>query len=167
VRDALPAEYDEVGRLMVEAYEEYEPVIPAVFWKRYKAELRDVAGRAERAVILVAEEAGTIVGAIALHPAGDPRSGWPDPWAGARMLAVSPKHRRKGVAHALMAECVRRARAWGASALVLNTAGFMAGAVSLYETLGFERLPAYEAAGASGVLVMAYGMELVPGGLSS
>jgi predicted N-acetyltransferase YhbS len=166
VRDALPAEYDEIGRLTVEAYEQYEALIPPELWERYKADLRDVAARAERATILVAEEAGTIVGAIALTR-GDDHDSWPAAWAGARVLAVPVQHRRKGVARALMDACADLARAWGASAIALHTAGFMSAAVGLYETLGLRRLPEYEILGASGALIMAYGIELVPGGLAS
>ena len=163
VREALPAEYDDVGRLMVEAYQQYQPVFPSKFWDGYNAELRDVATRAESAVILVAEEAGTIVGAIALHPPTDADSHWPNDWAGVRVLAVSPRHRRKGIARALMDECVRRAREWGASLLALNTAGYMSPAVSLYESLGFRRLPDHEHHTASGNLLLAYGMDLTRG----
>lgn len=166
VREAVPAEYHEVGRLTVEAYEEYEPLIPPEFWGRYRADLRDVAARAERGTVLVAAEAGTIVGAVALRPGGDDLDPWPARWVGVRMLAVSARHRRKGVALALMDECVRRARAWGASALALHTVGFMSAAVGLYKMLGFVRLPAYEVVSASGTVILAYGMELEPRGLT-
>lgn len=167
VREAVPAEYDEVGRLMVEAYRQYKPAFPSQFWDDYNAELLDVAARAETAVILVAEEAGAIVGAIALHPPTESDSHWPNDWAGVRVLAVSPLHRRKGIARILMDECARRARGWGASVLALNTAGYMTPAVGLYEALGFRRLPEHEHHMASGTLLRAYGIELVPGALAS
>lgn len=123
--------------------------------------------RAERAVILVAEEQGTIVGALALYPPGEPSGHWPQDWAGVRVLAVSPHHRRKGIARILMDECVRRARAWGSPVLALNTAGYMTPAVGLYEALGFRRLPEHEHFMASGTVLRAYGIELVPGALPS
>ena len=167
VREAVHEEYDEVGRLMVEAYEQYRPVFPSEFWEGYNDDLRDVATRAERAVILVGEEAGTIAGALALYPPGDPGSHWPQAWTGVRVLAVSPHHRRKGIARILMDECVRRARAWGSPVLALNTVGYMAPAVSLYESLGFRRLPEHEHFTASGSVLRAYGIELVPGALAS
>lgn len=167
VREAAPAEHDEIGRLMVEAYEQYQSVVKPAFWERYQADLRNVAVRAQHATILVAEEAGAIVGAVALYPKGDPQRPWPSEWSGVRVLAVPPAHRRKGVAHALMGECARRARAWGASAIGLNTVGYMSAALSLYETMGLERLPQYEVTGESGEHILAFGMELVPGGLNS
>lgn len=167
VREAVPAEYDEVGALMVEAYRQYRPVFPSEFWDGYNDDLRDVATRAERAIILVADEAGAIAGALALYPPDDPLSHWPHDWAGVRVLAVSPHHRRKGIARILMDECVRRARAWGAPVLALNTAGYMAPAVGLYEALGFRRLPEQEHLTAAGTQLRAYGIELVPGALAS
>jgi ribosomal protein S18 acetylase RimI-like enzyme len=167
VREAVPEEYDEAGRLMVEAYEQYRPVFPSEFWDGYNDELRDVTTRAERAVILVAEEAGTIVGTLALYPPGDVKSHWPQDWTGVRVLAVSPQHRRKGIARILMDESIRRARAWGSPVLALNTAGYMTPAVGLYEALGFRRLPEHEHLMASGTLLRAYGIELVPGALAS
>ena len=82
VREAVPAEYDEVGRLMVEAYRQYQPVFPSEFWDGYNDDLRDVARRAEQGVILVADEAGAVAGALALYPPGDPNGHWPHDWVG-------------------------------------------------------------------------------------
>ncbi|MGH2688805.1 MAG: GNAT family N-acetyltransferase, partial [Actinomycetota bacterium] len=71
-------------------------------------------------------------------------------------------------ARALMDACVARARAWGATAVGLNTVEFMRAAVAMYEQMGLVRLPEYEHAGQqSGTLVYAFGLELVPGGLGS
>jgi ribosomal protein S18 acetylase RimI-like enzyme len=53
-------------------------------------------------------------------------------------LATDPRHRRRGVARALLAEAERRARAEGFPCVALETAGDNAPARALYEAAGFE-----------------------------
>ena len=53
-------------------------------------------------------------------------------------LATDPRHRRRGVARALLAEAERRARAEGFPSVALETAGDNAGARALYESAGFD-----------------------------
>jgi GNAT superfamily N-acetyltransferase len=168
VRDAAPGEYAEVGELTVEAYREYEADIPGEFWAWYEADLRDIAGKAERSTILVAEVGGRLAGCVALSAPGTPDRAWPGDWASIRALAVSPAYRRRGVGRALMDACVARARAWGATAVGLNSVAFMRAAVAMYEEMGLVHLPEYEHTGRqSGTLVYAFGLELVPGALDS
>jgi ribosomal protein S18 acetylase RimI-like enzyme len=54
-----------------------------------------------------------------------------------QLLGVLPVHTRSGVAHSLMAECLSRTLASGASELLLQTSEFMPEARRLYERLGF------------------------------
>lgn len=60
-----------------------------------------------------------------------------------RLFAVSPRERGRGVGGLLLAECIRRARLppYSAGALVLWTQPGMRAAQSLYERLGFRRVP--------------------------
>jgi len=55
------------------------------------------------------------------------------------LLAVSPKVRRQGIGHALVQECVERARAAGSLRLVLSSQPGMKEAHRLYRRLGFCR----------------------------
>ena len=96
----------------------------------------------------VAEDHGTIVGHVALHPDGSdpvmslaasalaqPR----DALAVVARLLVSPTHRRQGVAASLLASAT--AAAWAAGRRpVLDVATHFADAVRLYEALGWTRL---------------------------
>jgi hypothetical protein len=69
VREALPSEYDEAGRVTSEAYREFVPDgDPA--WERYLATIADVAGRADRTTILVAVDESRVVGSATLEVAG-------------------------------------------------------------------------------------------------
>jgi predicted N-acetyltransferase YhbS len=149
---------------MVDAYAQYAADLAPAFWQQYEVDLRDVASRAQEATVLVAEEDGRIVGAVGLYPRSEV---WPEGWAGIRVLAVSPAHRRRGIGRALVEECIRRADALGAKAIGLHTVGFMAGASELYASLGFRRLPAFEFRGESGTLVLAFGLALRPGALAA
>src|SRR5881397_172598 len=52
-------------------------------------------------------------------------SAWPDGWASIRLLGVLPEARGLGLGGALMAECLRRARADGATMMGLHTTTLM------------------------------------------
>jgi GNAT superfamily N-acetyltransferase len=56
-----------------------------------------------------------------------------------RILAVGQPARGKGVGHALVEECIARAKRRGARRLVLSTQPFMHAAMRLYERLKFKR----------------------------
>ena len=56
-----------------------------------------------------------------------------------RLLAVPPECRGRGVGRALMDECVRRAKASGASSLMLHSSDTMESALALYLRMGFVR----------------------------
>ena len=98
-------------------------------------------------VLLVAEEAGRIVGTVQLRPAESPNGRHR---AEVAKLLVDPEHRRRGIGGRLMARLEEAARAEGRSLLVLDT---REGAPSnqLYRTLGSleaGRIPRYARAAA-------------------
>lgn len=73
------------------------------------------------------------------------------------MLAVAQEARGKGVASALVTECVNRTKAMGYSYIGLHTGEFMKDAIKLYTKFGFERLPHYDFVPANdGVVVKAF-----------
>ncbi|WP_342746738.1 GNAT family N-acetyltransferase [Virgibacillus phasianinus] len=78
-----------------------------------------------------------------------------------RKLAVSPKSRGKGVAKALISECILRTKNRGLQTIGLHTANFMENAIKLYEGLGFERLPQYDFEPANdGIIVKAFRVHI-------
>lgn len=89
----------------------------------YAAELADVAGRAERAELLVVRDAdGRVLGSVALVLAGDfgnVRAS--DDEAAFRMLVVDPTAQEPGVGELLVRTCLTRARAAGKRRMVLST----------------------------------------------
>jgi ribosomal protein S18 acetylase RimI-like enzyme len=143
VRDALPVEYAEAGRVTAEAYREFVGPNDRA-WQEYLDTIADVEGRADRTTILVAVDDGRIVGSSTLElfdrvePDDDPTLHPLE--AHIRMLGVHPDARRRGIARALMQACIDRARAEGKTIMTLHTTQRMASAQRLYEALGFERL---------------------------
>lgn len=161
IRDARPDELDAVGEMMAQAYQQYERIIGKEGWEGYRANILDVRSRLPVSQLIVAELDGEIVGAVTLflditHADGE----WPHDWAGIRLLATSPKHRGKGIAHALMAECAKRAKQAGLKALGLHTAEFMKDAKQMYERMGFVRVPQYDHKPVPEVTIMAYKLDV-------
>ncbi|MFI8960916.1 GNAT family N-acetyltransferase [Streptomyces sp. NPDC053493] len=146
IRDVRPEEYATLGELTARAYLDDGHLLQGEDdW--YFGHLKNVAGRAEVADVLVAvardEADGAVLGGVTFVPApgvmGDRAE------AGEteiRMLAVAPAARGRGVGEALVRACVDRARAVpGCVRIVLSTQTGMRTAHRIYERLGFGRAP--------------------------
>jgi predicted N-acetyltransferase YhbS len=138
IRQARPDEFAAAGDLVVEAYAAIDPYGLG----NYSDELRDVAGRAADADVLVAvDDDGDLLGAVTYVPG--PRSSSAEfteaDAAGIRMLAVSLKAQGQGVGQALVEACIERARAAGKRQVVLHTTDWMSTAHRMYARLGFRR----------------------------
>jgi len=144
IREARPHEYDDAGEVLVRAYSEFaEPDDPN--WKEHLALVRDVAGRADRTVILVAVEGGRILGSATIEldgVVGDDDVELPPRVAGLRMVGVDTDVRRRGIARALIEDVIARCRSAGKEELILRTTESMVAARGLYESMGFQ--PAHD-----------------------
>lgn len=142
IRQAAPDDYATLGEITAQAYLGDGPLDFGES-DQYLGELRDVAKRAAAAEVLVAVEAGRVLGGVTFVPAGGPmadiaRAGE----AEIRMLAVAPEARGRGAGEALVRACVERARALdGCVRVVLSTQWTMHAAHRIYERLGFTRTP--------------------------
>ncbi|MGI8704013.1 MAG: GNAT family N-acetyltransferase [Candidatus Limnocylindrales bacterium] len=134
-RPARPEEYGAVGELVAASY--------ASLWGDlgvYAGELREVADRARSTTVLVALDAGRVVGTVTYVPGPGPYFELKDlEAAGVRMLAVSPESQGHGVGRALMEACLARARGDGRGRIGLHTTDEMVVAKRLYRRLGFRR----------------------------
>lgn len=158
VRDALPAEYEAVGKIVVDAFSA-DGQLDAPDSVFYAEVLRDVAARAKAAEILVALDDGVVVGGVTFVPHGGPMADIArDGEAEIRMLGVAPDAQGRGAGTALMRECV--ARAAGTRRIVLSTQTVAHGSHRLYERLGFVREPARDWAPVPGVDLLCYVLEL-------
>ncbi|MGH3432514.1 MAG: GNAT family N-acetyltransferase [Thermocrispum sp.] len=140
MRVARPEEFAVIGRLCEEAYVGGGVIPPD---HTYVPQLREVAGRARDAELLVAvdpddEVLGTVTVAAYGSPAAEvARAGELE----FRVLATAPAGRGRGVGELLIGAVVERARELGLSRVVISVADDNATAIRLYQRLGFERLP--------------------------
>jgi predicted N-acetyltransferase YhbS len=173
VRDAVPADYPAIRRIVIAAYRQYDGLIARDIFSPYLADLLDLDTHARHGHLLVAEADGRVSGSAAFYPDASVRGlGWPPGWAGGRALAVHPAARGYGVARALLAACERLARESGAPVFAFHTASFMTGAIALYDRLGYRRAPEfdfdmaarYSRFGAAPITAIAYLRHLTPTG---
>ncbi|MDQ6727266.1 MAG: GNAT family N-acetyltransferase [Actinomycetota bacterium] len=158
VRDARPEEYAALATLTVAAY---RALLGDALGGPYLAELADVAGRAAAAEVLVAVDAAArLLGGVTYLPSAGPLAAIGDDEAAIRYLAVAPEAQGRGVGSALVAACVDRARAGGKIRLTLHTTDPMTAAQRLYERAGFRRDPDRNVALESGLVLLAYVLEL-------
>jgi ribosomal protein S18 acetylase RimI-like enzyme len=165
LRDARPGDRAAIEAVTLAAYEQYAAALSPPLWEMYRANIRATLADVHPAAQVVAEADGAIVGAVLLYPAGNPMTnpGGTSTILAApevRLLAVAPAARGLGVGRQLMDECVRRARAAGASALTLHTADIMRAAMALYEGMGFARAPDLDFSPAPGILAKGYRLPL-------
>lgn len=146
LRDAGPAEVDEVAALLGEVYGVFRERFPADAWESYIGEIVDVRSRLGGSELIVAERDGRLVGTIGFYPDAS-RSAlerWPVGWGSIRTLGVRAEARRGGVGESLARECVRRARQRGLRAIGLHTGPHLQAATRLYQRLAFRRAAEFD-----------------------
>jgi ribosomal protein S18 acetylase RimI-like enzyme len=123
--------------------------------------LADTATRAAHAEIVVAVEAGTVLGCVTFVLPGSPYAELSRPGeAEFRMLGVDPGARGRGIGEALVGWCLDRARSLGARRMVLSSDVRMTGAHRLYHRLGFVREPDLDWSPHPGIDLMAFARDL-------
>lgn len=137
VREARPDEKAVVVRVTVAAYEQYQAAMAPHRWAGYRHSMEATILQDDTAERFVAELDGRIVGSVLYYDAPVSRFGKPY----VRLLAVEPAARGMGVGTALMRACLERARRSGSPVLLLHTTQMMNVAVSMYQRMGFTRLP--------------------------
>jgi GNAT superfamily N-acetyltransferase len=163
LRDARDDEREAVRALTLRAYAEYASIMTPTSWAGLDAAVRAALASDEPVERIVAVHDGALVGSVHLFPPAIAAYGalaghaaWPE----LRLLAVAPEARGRGVARALVDECVRRARRSGAPALGLHTSESMGVAMRLYERMGFERAPEHDFQPEGAELVQGYRLRL-------
>jgi ribosomal protein S18 acetylase RimI-like enzyme len=159
VRTATPADYAAIGRLSVAAYEADGQLGPGTDYARV---LADVATRAAAGEVLVATgPADEVLGSVLFVLPGSRYAELSKPGeAEFRMLAVDPAAQGRGVGQALVEACIARARAVGASAIVICVRDFSQSAQRLYQRLGFVRRPELDWRPLETVQLLALRLEL-------
>lgn len=145
VRDARASEFGAAGDLVADAYTEFG------VQREYLEMVRDVAARAAMPGndILVALGDGELVGtATFVRPGSEMLDALPPGvestgarHGGMRTMAVAGSARNRGVGRALVEECIARTRLAGLVEVAFVTADVMTAARSMYEGMGFTRVP--------------------------
>jgi ribosomal protein S18 acetylase RimI-like enzyme len=170
VRTARPADRGAIARLTLAAYREYATIMEPSAWYALDQAVRSSLVDDSGVTRLVAELQGAIAGSAALYARDAAAYGdlaELTPWPEVRLIAVDPRFRGRGVARALVDECIRRARASGATALGLHTSRSMRDAVRLYERMGFVRDPEHDFQPPGAELVEGYLLRLDDAPLAS
>jgi N-acetylglutamate synthase-like GNAT family acetyltransferase len=141
IRPAVPADFDAIARITRDAY------LAAGYFESaehpYMRQIQDVARRASKATIWVAERDGAIVGSVTLAVAGEPyadiaRSDELE----FRMLVVDPAVQRSGAGLAMVRAILEHGRSLpGIRAVALTTGMTWESAHGLYAKTGFVRVP--------------------------
>jgi GNAT superfamily N-acetyltransferase len=156
VRRAFAGEHARLGEICVAAYAQ-DGLGPT----GYDAVLRDVAGRAATADVLVAEDGGELLGTVTLMLERGPLTEIATADEGEfRMLAVTPAAQGRGAGTALVRACADAARERGHRALVCSSQDRMLAAHRLYARLGFVRDPARDWSPVPGVRLLAFALAL-------
>lgn len=152
-REELPA----LGELTVAAYADFTlgPADP------YVERLRDTASRDAQGELWVAVDGDELLGCVTWCPPGSPWRELAREHEGEfRMLAVAPAARGRGAGAALAALCEERARAHGATAMVLSSLPEMTHAHRIYDRLGYRRDPSRDWDPVPDVHLVAFTKEL-------
>ncbi|MCM3569340.1 GNAT family N-acetyltransferase [Neobacillus mesonae] len=164
IRKASGNEIEMIREQRVMAYEEHAQKVPEGHWEALRKSILSDADEQMGVELLVAELEGEVVGSVALFPSkSDAYKGLSDmvDYPEIRMLAVAPQARRKGIAEALIKECILRAKVSGTKYIGLHTADFMEAAIRLYERMGFIRMTEFDFQPADdGIIVKAYRLSI-------
>jgi ribosomal protein S18 acetylase RimI-like enzyme len=137
LRDYDAQDAPAVNALVQRAFASLEPHIPD--WPGFSKGLGALVDLADHSHIILAEGDGQLMGVVGyVGPGQSKKSFFKPEWPIVRLLSVAPEHQGHGVGRALVEECIRRARADGASLIALHTSHVMRDALELYASLGFE-----------------------------
>lgn len=138
---AVEADFQSIARITVDSY------LAAGYFDNadhpYMQQIQDVAARAAKATIWVAERDRQVVGAVTLALAGEPFAdiALPDELE-FRMLVVDPAVQRSGAGRAMVEAIIGHAKSLdGIKAVALTTGMTWESAHGLYRKTGFKRVP--------------------------
>jgi GNAT superfamily N-acetyltransferase len=127
----------DVNRIAVAAFRELSRHYDD--WPAMAVGLGRMSALADSAEIIVAEDCGHVIGAVAYVGPDREKPEFFDPgWPVMRLLVVDPKHRGAGAGRSLAEACIERALRDGSPVLALHTSPVMKVALPMYLRMGFE-----------------------------
>ena len=140
LRDYRDDDAEAVARAALAAFAEFEQHFSAD-WPLFNANVAKMPQLARTGEIIVADDDGRIVGAVAYIGPQAPKPAFFEPaWPVIRMLVVDPAARGKGIGRQLTEECLRRAERDQAPVIALHTTPIMTVALPMYLRMGFAKV---------------------------
>ncbi|MES1213877.1 MAG: GNAT family N-acetyltransferase [Bacteroidota bacterium] len=147
VRNAVPGEFEEIGKLMVDVYSQLDgfpkPAEQPSYYKML-ANIGDLTNAPGTELLVAASPGNSIAGAVVYfadmkyYGSGGIATKEKNA-SGFRLLAVDLSVRRKGIGKLLTNECIQKAKDANVSQLIIHSTKAMQTAWRMYESLGFKR----------------------------
>jgi ribosomal protein S18 acetylase RimI-like enzyme len=139
LRDYRQDDAEAIVRVALAAFAQFEQDYSD--WPMFTANVAKMPELSKTGEIIVAEDGGQIVGAVAYVGPQAPKAAFFDPaWPVIRMLVVDPAARGKGIGRQLTEECLRRAERDQSQVIALHTTPIMTVALPMYLRMGFTRV---------------------------
>lgn len=139
LRDYRDDDAEAIIRVALAAFAEFEQHYSD--WPLFNVHVAKMPELAKTGEIIVAEDSGEIVGAVAYVGPQQLKPVFFDPaWPIIRMLVVDPSARGKGIGRQLTEECLRRAERDQSGVIALHTTPIMTVALPMYLRMGFTRV---------------------------
>ncbi|MCK1394640.1 GNAT family N-acetyltransferase [Bradyrhizobium sp. 1] len=139
LRDYREEDAEPIVRVALAAFAEFEPHYSD--WPLFTTHVAKMPELSTTGEIIVAEDGGQIVGAVAYVGPQAPKPAFFEPaWPIIRMLVVDPSARGKGIGRQLTEECLRRAERDQSAMIALHTTPIMTVALPMYLRMGFVRV---------------------------
>ena len=147
IRNAKPAEFEEIGKLMIQVYSQLEGFPKESEQPDYYkmlAQIGELTNKPETELLVAVSNEGKISGAVVyfsdMKYYGSGGTATKEQKAsGFRLLAVDPLTRGHGIGKLLVNECIRKAKDKKLSRVIIHTTMAMQTAWKMYEGLGFKR----------------------------
>jgi GNAT superfamily N-acetyltransferase len=149
IRNATPAEFSTIGKLMVQVYSQLEGFPKESEQPKYYRMLANVGELTKKPgteILVASANDETIAGAVVYfndmknYGSGGTATQEQNA-AGFRLLAVADHARGQGIGKLLTKACIQKAKANGLHQLIIHTTNAMQTAWKMYEALGFKRSP--------------------------
>ena len=147
IRYAKPAEFEKIGKLMIQVYSQLEGFPTAIEQPNYYkmlATIGDLTHNPATELLVAVSSDEKIMGAVVyfsdmqFYGSGGTATKEQNA-SGFRLLAVDPSTRGKGIGKLLIQECIRTAKNKKHDIVIIHSTLLMQIAWKMYENLGFKR----------------------------
>lgn len=147
VRNVKPAEFEEIGKLMIKVYSQLEGFPKESEQPEYYKMLSNAgefANKPETELLVAVSTEGKITGCVVYfndmkYYGSGGTATLEQKAAGFRLLAVDPFYQGQGIGKLLTNECILKAKYKKLNQVIIHTTMAMQTAWKMYEKLGFQR----------------------------